>query len=233
MSQEAPVPVIKLNSYYEKPGMAANVLDNLVKFNIAVDFITNTEIIKKTRLIEEKSLQQLLRIDLDPCIPLWNEVIKSSLSDYDAIVISDYGKGFLDYTTIETLIRKFTGWIFIDTKKSDLARFKSDKVIIKINELEYKNSSSKPKHLIVTRGSKGTLYFRDRQQVGSSFSVKKQEVLDVCGAGDTFLAAFVAKFLATKSFDDAIIFANRASSITVKHLGNYSPSLMEIESAGY
>lgn len=231
ISQEAPVPVIRYTRLFEKQGMAANVFNNLNKFGFEIDFITNTEKISKTRIVEEKSYQQLLRIDNDPPLQLWNGKTPLPLTEYDAIIISDYNKGFLDYSAIENLIKKSKAWVFIDTKKTDLRRFSSERVIVKINEQEYKNSTSKPKHLIVTRGDKGTLYYYNRQQVNSVFEVEKKEVIDVCGAGDTFLASFVAKFLYTKNIQDAIMFANKASSITVQHLGNYAPTYNEIENA--
>ena len=55
------------------------------------------------------------------------------------------------------------------------------------------------------------------------------EVSDVCGAGDTFLAALVYRYIESKDIIDAIEFAVRASSITVQHLGNYAPTLEEIQ----
>jgi D-beta-D-heptose 7-phosphate kinase/D-beta-D-heptose 1-phosphate adenosyltransferase len=56
-------------------------------------------------------------------------------------------------------------------------------------------------------------------------------VYDVCGAGDTFFSALVYRYLHTKSIEESIVYANAASSITVRHTGVYSPSLKEIEEA--
>lgn len=211
--------------------MAANVNANLYQLGLKVEFITHTEKIIKTRIVDEKSNQQLLRIDYDPHVALWNGKTKLPLNEYDLIVISDYNKGFLDYTAIEQIIKDSKCWVIIDTKKNDLRRFNSDRVIVKINEREYNNAVSQPKHLIVTRGDKGTIYYYNRKQTGPVFQVQKKDVLDVCGAGDTFLASFVAMFIFTKDINDAIMFANKASSITVQHLGNYTPSWEEIENA--
>lgn len=230
-SSEAPVPVVEKTRYYEKLGMAANVKLNLQKLGIDPDFITCTERISKTRFVDEKSFQQLLRVDYDVNTALWTGTTDKPLSEYDAILISDYNKGFLDYTAIENIITESTGLVFIDTKKTDLRRFYSDRVFVKINELEYKNATSKPLHLVVTRGNKGTQYYYDRKQIYPAFTVKEQELVDVCGAGDTFLAAFSYQYLITKNIEDAIIFANKAASITVQHLGNYAPSLKEIANA--
>ena len=59
--------------------------------------------------------------------------------------------------------------------------------------------------------------------------IPEVEVADVTGAGDTFLAALTYQYLATNSIEDAIKFANKASSITVQHVGNYAPTLEEIK----
>jgi len=55
------------------------------------------------------------------------------------------------------------------------------------------------------------------------------DVTDVCGAGDTFLAALTYKFLETNNMPDAVKFANKASSITVQHVGVYAPTPEEIK----
>jgi len=53
----------------------------------------------------------------------------------------------------------------------------------------------------------------------------------VCGAGDTFLAALVYQFLTTNQIPEALLFANRAAAVTVKHMGVYAPTLKEINEA--
>jgi sugar/nucleoside kinase (ribokinase family) len=55
------------------------------------------------------------------------------------------------------------------------------------------------------------------------------DVTDVCGAGDTFLAALAYKFLETGNMGDAVKFANKASAVTVQHIGVYAPRLEEIK----
>ena len=55
--------------------------------------------------------------------------------------------------------------------------------------------------------------------------------MDVCGCGDTFLAALVAQYLLTKDIEKSILFANIAAGITVQHRGNYAPTHDEIKNA--
>lgn len=78
--------------------------------------------------------------------------------------------------------------------------------------------------LITTHGKFGAMYkgvMYPAPDVG--------DVTDVCGAGDTFLAALTYKFLETQDMGKSIEFANKASAITVTHFGNYAPRLEEIK----
>jgi len=231
LSPEAPVPVIKDVETTTVPGMAANVYNNLKQLGIDAEFITNDAVIKKTRYIDKRSGQHLLRVDDEPKIVHWSGKTSDPITSYDAIVISDYDKGFLRYDEIEDLVRQVSCPVFIDTKKTrlaDIARpFQSPHVYIKINELEFKNAKTLGDNVIVTLGDKGAQY------KGKTYRTTKVEVADVCGAGDTFLAALTYQYLLTGNIKIAIMFANTAASITVQHRGNYAPTYDEIRIAGY
>ena len=221
LSPEAPVPVLKFVSTSSNPGMAANVHENLLAFGLEVDFTTNEEKIKKTRYVELRSGQHIMRVDTDIELLAWSGYLPFALDEYDAIVISDYNKGFVTYEAIEKLRQDFQGPIFIDTKKTDLARFNN--CYVKINELEYKASTSKCENLIVTKGSMGAMY-KD-----TLYPTVRQEVVDVCGAGDTFLASLVYEYLNTNCIAQAIDFANKCSAIAVGHRGVYALSHEDIQ----
>jgi D-beta-D-heptose 7-phosphate kinase/D-beta-D-heptose 1-phosphate adenosyltransferase len=226
LSPEAPVPVIKVVDSYDLSGMAANVYDNLTNLNCWIAFITNRENIVKTRYIDSRSGQHLLRVDDEPVIEPWDGDIGSQpWETYDAVVISDYNKGFLTYQHIEQVIRNFQGPVFIDTKKTDLRRFQG--AYVKINSLENSLATSLPDDLIVTLGKHGARY---KNQIYPAPTI---EVSDVCGAGDTFLSSLTYQYLLTKDIEKAIMFANIAASLTVQHRGNYAPTYDEIRIAGY
>ena len=70
------------------------------------------------------------------------------------------------------------------------------------------------------------MYQKDGQT--TIYETSSVEVSDVCGAGDTFLAALVHQYLKSQDMDQAILFANLAASITVQHMGNYAPTLDEL-----
>ena len=53
------------------------------------------------------------------------------------------------------------------------------------------------------------------------FQPQVVKVFDVCGAGDTFLAALVVEFLKTRNMQTAIEFANKAAAIAVSNFGTY------------
>lgn len=218
LSPEAPVPIVKLDHFKKIAGMAGNVKRNLQALNCAVDY-KHTDTNVKTRMLDIKSYQHMLRIDDDKnCQPL---VANFALTAYDAIVISDYCKGTITYEFVEQLRREFAGPIFVDTKKKDLKRF--DGCFVKINDFEYTTITSEPTDLIVTRGADGCTFH------GKTYPTEQVEVVDVCGAGDTFLATLCYFYLKTQNIDSAIMSANRAASVTVKHLGVYAPSLNEFE----
>jgi D-beta-D-heptose 7-phosphate kinase/D-beta-D-heptose 1-phosphate adenosyltransferase len=220
LSPEAPVPVFVPTYKEEREGMAGNVAKNLEALGCKVNYLFG-ETSVKTRLIDERSRQQIVRID--------NDVVSTAITfdtiipdTYDAVVVSDYNKGSVSYELIEELIALSIP-IFIDTKKTDLERMQG--AWVKINELEHSKIKSECSGLIVTRGSRGASAIHHNIDV-SSPSV---EVVDVTGAGDTFLAALTYQYLDTGDIEKAIRFANQASAVTVQHLGVYAPTLKEME----
>lgn len=218
LSPEAPIPIFCPKTVETKKGMAGNVENNLLNLGLHVHYY-HTERSVKQRMIHERSKQHLLRIDRDVvCTPLMYEHI--NFSGADAVVISDYNKGTVTYELIDEIQENINVPIFLDTKKRDLHRF--NKSIVKINELEYKNRISEGENVIVTHGGSAVEYN------GKFYVVPVVPVFDVCGAGDTFLASLVYKYLHTNSIDDAIEFAIKASVITVQHMGVYAPTLGEI-----
>ena len=217
LSPEAPVPVFVPTHKEERPGMAGNVYNNLVALGCDVDLVSGL-LSKKTRLIDVRSKQHLLRIDEDvKTVPLKY----ADTTGYDAVVISDYNKGLISYEFIRQIINSRLP-VFIDTKKTELEHMQG--AWVKINELEYSKIKSECSGLIVTRGDKGA-EVKNEEYVSPAPRV---EVVDVTGAGDTFLSALAYSYLKTYDIKRSVDFAVRASSITVQHLGCYAPTLEEI-----
>ena len=219
ISPEAPVPVFKFSHEERRAGMAGNVCANLAALGCDVRYL-HSETSTKTRLIDTRSKQQIVRVDND----IESQPLKLESTDYtlyDAVVISDYNKGTVSYELVENIRKEYMGPIFVDTKKTDVYRFEG--CYVKINSLEHSRLTSFCSGLIVTAGSDGA------RLGGQVYPAPEVEVSDVCGAGDTFLSALTYGYLQTNNIENAIEFANHAASITVQHLGVYAPTLKDME----
>jgi bifunctional ADP-heptose synthase (sugar kinase/adenylyltransferase) len=213
---DVPVPVLNIKDQSENPGMAKNVQRNIQSLIRECDILTNDNWyeITKTRYVHESSNHTFFRVDTTQKVPH----IDLSLIDYDyeIIVISDYDKGFLSEDDIKIICSNHSN-VFIDTKKI-LGPWANSAKFIKINDFEYKNSKEQitdelKNKIIHTMGSDGCEY------QGVKYSVKKAEVKDVSGAGDSFMAALVVKYFETRNIVESIKFANQCASKVVKQKG--------------
>jgi len=210
LNPEAPVPILKFGRKETKNGMAWNVRNNLSAFGMEVYMLTNKERIIKTRYIDEKYNQQILRVDVEDKISSMDYEIPNE--NYDAIVISDYDKGFLTQQKLFEIVFNSRFPIFVDSKKTILPE---SNCYIKINDNESKLLKSKHDNLIITKGSVGAEYD------GVLYPGEKVGVFDVVGAGDTFLSALVYFYLECGTIEKAIPYANKAASIAVSNFGTY------------
>lgn len=211
LNPEAPVPVLKFNrKEIRNNGMACNVKENLKAFGLDVLMITNHEKIIKTRYIEERYNQQILRVDVEePLSPMEFEIPEE---EYDVIVISDYNKGFVTQKKLFEIVLNSKVPVFVDSKKTVLPK---SNCFIKINESESKLLKSKHNNLIITKGSSGAEYN------GRLYPGERVGVFDVVGAGDTFLSALVYFYLKYGTIEESIPYANKAASIAVQNFGTY------------
>ena len=210
LNPEAPVPVLELKKELSTNGMAWNVYNNMLSFDMEVYLLTNQEKITKTRYIDEKSNQQILRLDVEGEI----KQLEYELNEepFDVMVISDYDKGFITQEKLFELVDWFDGPVFIDSKKPKLPK---KSCYVKINEDEYKRLDKPSKNLIVTKGGKGAEY------KGKLYPGEQVKVFDAVGAGDTFLSALVYFYLVCGRIEKAIPYANKAASIAVQNFGTY------------
>lgn len=213
---DVPVPVLNIINQTENPGMAKNVQRNVLSFIEDCDILTNDNWydITKTRYVHKDTNHTFFRVDTS------HNVLKIDLSkidfNYELIIISDYNKGFLDSKDIEFICSKHKN-VFLDTKKI-LGSWAEKAKYIKINNYEYINSKNfitqkLSEKIICTKGENGAEF------KGKIFPVKKVEVKDSSGAGDSFIAALVVNYLRTKNIEKSIIFANKKASEVVKYRG--------------
>ncbi len=209
LNPEAPVPILNFKRKDTTKGMAWNVRENLMSFDMEVYIVTNQEDITKTRYIDERYNQQILRVDDESLLkPMEYELPEDK---FDALVISDYDKGFLTKEKIFELVEWFDGPVFIDSKKSELP----DDCYIKVNDIEYGKLQTKNNNVIITKGGKGAEY------KGKLYTGEDVKVFDAVGAGDTFLSALVYFYLLYGKIEEAIPYANKAASIAVQNFGTY------------
>jgi len=229
LSPEAPVPVLNPLKEVSTHGMAKNVLNNVEALKVDVFSITNQNSIRKVRYVDYKSNQLVLRVDEhDFCDRIEKKVLlgitdnscfipMTGINNFDAIIISDYCKGFLVEDDVKFICENNKN-VFVDTKK-ELGDWINSVTYLKINSLEYNsnkkffNKSDIINKTIVTMGNKGCLF------QGKMYPTKDVPVKDISGAGDTFLAGLVVEYLKTNDIIKAISFAQECTKIVVQKHG--------------
>jgi len=226
---EAPIPIFNPTYKTSNPGMSGNVVANLRALGANVFHISNVTQITKTRLVDERTNQMITRIDENDKVEridksfLYNikdnQILDNDTDaiDIDAIIISDYDKGFLEEEDIEYICSNNVN-TFIDTKKI-IDSWVSKASFIKINHVEHAKTEYTLKHLkldhklIITLSDKGCQY-QDK-----IFPVKKVKIKDLSGAGDTFISGLVLEWLRTGEIDLAIKFAQDCATVVVQKIG--------------
>jgi bifunctional ADP-heptose synthase (sugar kinase/adenylyltransferase) len=222
LNPEAPTPVFVEGHRKENLGMAANVAKNISSLNesglMLFEHHQEKEI-RKTRFVDDASNYILLRVDSEKGIdrikidPMTITEIESS----DLLVVSDYDKGFLHPEDLRTLARHAKVSV-IDTKKPINEIWAREFSFIKMNSKEWENPAHENKEaylekMIVTQGKDGAMWN------GKSYKGVEVEVMDVAGAGDSFLAGFSHMWVKTGSVERSIEFANEIAAHVVRQRG--------------
>jgi D-beta-D-heptose 7-phosphate kinase/D-beta-D-heptose 1-phosphate adenosyltransferase len=205
---------------YEKygVGMAANTTNNLAAMGIDVDIFSDSGNIIKTRYVNEDTNELYLRVDENDYVERININELPDLNQYDAIVISDYCKGFLTEDDISEIASKHS-LVIADTKKK-LGDWCKNLKFIKVNRLEWEVSKDIIRDnewlfdkIIRTLDKTGTAYKH------TTYPVIPIENADVSGAGDTFVAGFVARYLDSEDIGVSIDWGNYCAGEVVKEKG--------------
>ncbi len=208
---------------------------------------------KKSRIIAVS--QQILRYDKESKDDIDNssaksimESISSSISSYDVVILSDYGKGVLTDELCQNIIKlanKNDIKVLVDPKGSDFLKYmgaylltpnKKEAILatnIEINnELTLKEALLKLKIEInldvalITLSEDGIATYSDELEI---FPTVAKEVFDVTGAGDTVIASIAFALSADKSLQETAYFANLAAGVVVGKIGSATVTLNEIE----
>jgi D-beta-D-heptose 7-phosphate kinase/D-beta-D-heptose 1-phosphate adenosyltransferase len=222
MCPEAPVPVFNPVKTIKNPGMAGNVVANIKSIEPSADvtFFYQKGTIKKTRIVDEKSNQMIVRID-DGELKENRDVIElnpihiATIKNCDLVIVSDYDKGYLtDAALME--IAEHAKLSILDSKRKLSESIINKFSFVKLNKEEgtLNGKLSELPNVIVTLGKhgakiNGTTYTQD----------KPMETIDVSGAGDTFVAAFGLSYLKSKDIELSIKYANELAGIVVGKRG--------------
>jgi len=208
---------------------------------------------KKSRIIA--SNQQVIRYDdesIKDISPFSEEallnIFKKELEHYDAVLLSDYGKGVLTRgltKDIITLVKKVGKPILVDPKGKDYTKYrgatlltpnKKEAMIATDINIETKKDLQKAlkklkedldlKYSIITLSEEGIALLEKRMSIIPTVA---REVFDVTGAGDTVLASLAVALASGLNIVEACEFSNKAAAVVVAKVGSATVSLNEIE----
>ena len=207
----------------------------------------------KTRVVARN--QQIVRIDEENTGIISAEMeqkvideLKSVLPQVKAVVLSDYGKGFLTPNILQSLLAQAKEEnipVLVDPKGMDFTRYNgatyitpnireaslasgiaiSDKVSMELAG-QTLLSQTNAEGIVLTRGRDGSsLITRNNIE---HFTVKPVEIVDVTGAGDTVISTLALAVASGLSIQEAIQLANLAASLVVARFGAATVSLDEM-----
>lgn len=217
-SPEGKGPVFIPTKVKKNGGMAANTSANLKAMGLDVTFYSDSGDITKTRYVDSETNELYLRVDENDSVDRIDIYDLPDLVSYDAVVISDYCKGFLTEDDIDKIASmvKFT---ILDTKKL-LGDWCKNVSFIKINRLEWGHNKDIIRDndwlfdkIICTLDKTGTAYKH------TTFAVKPIENADVSGAGDTFVAGFTSKYLEINDIYKSIEYGNQCAGQVIQQKG--------------
>lgn len=208
---------------------------------------------KKSRVIAVS--QQVLRYDNESKEDIEEssvinilDSLQNKISEYDIVILSDYGKGILTTELcagIIELAKKHNVKVLVDPKGSDFTKYKGAYLltpnkkeailatnIIIDDEISLEKALIKMKNecdlglALVTLSEDGIATFDNKLK---KFPTVAKEVFDVTGAGDTVIASIAFALSAKKSLEEVIRFANLAAGVVVGKIGSATVSIDEIE----
>lgn len=233
---------------------AADTLEGLMRDNgVAPDLerCPGFETTLKLRVLARQ--QQLIRLDFEqrPSAGSLKNVLRryrELLPDYDAVILSDYGKGVLAEVAQMLAEARAAGKpVLIDPKGSDYRKYHGATLITPNRaelrevtgnwqdeeELGFKAQNLRQQldlqALLLTRSEEGMSLYRAGQT--DHQPTRAQEVYDVSGAGDTVIAAMGLCLAAGYTLTDAMHAANAAAGVVVAKLGTAVCSFDELRAA--
>jgi D-beta-D-heptose 7-phosphate kinase/D-beta-D-heptose 1-phosphate adenosyltransferase len=267
ISPEAPVPIVHVHETDDRPGGAANVAVNLASLGVTTrlvgvvgiddagellqsilksrgihcDFhrVKDRPTITKTRV--QSRGQQLIRLDQENVAAMPGDavvdVLKKSIKDAGAVVLSDYGKGALtDVATMIAVCREAGVPVLVDPKGEDFEKYRGASLMTP-NQSEFEAvvgacdseeelvrrarqmlDDLNMDALLITRSEKGMLLLEADMEPRFLRS-QAREVFDVTGAGDTVIATLAGAIASGQDLASAAALANVAAGLVVRKIG--------------
>jgi D-beta-D-heptose 7-phosphate kinase/D-beta-D-heptose 1-phosphate adenosyltransferase len=207
---------------------------------------------KKSRIIA--SQQQVVRYDRESTDEISSESQKEILatfgniiSDYDGVLLSDYGKGVLTKELTASLIaiaNENNKKVLVDPKGLDYSKYKgaylltpNKKEASEATQVNIKDDASLTQAIIqlktecnldvslITLSEQGVAIYDNKLRIHPTVA---REVFDVTGAGDTVLASLGFALACNYEIDDSVEFANLAAGVVVGKIGSATATLNEI-----
>ena len=208
--------------------------------------------ISKTRVMA--SNQQICRVDREegpdaykPDLSYLGKALCSKAEKADAVIVSDYGKGFVTNELI-ALIREASPFLSVDPKPSRLMDYSKPDLLTpnRHEALEMSGRSRLSRDLLpqeeivrtifekfdpvlltITLGADGML-LATKGEVQKIMPTAAREVFDVSGAGDTVISCQTLALVAGAKLEEAAELANIAAGIVVAKVGTATASPDEI-----
>ena len=190
---------------------------------------------KKSRIIA--SQQQVVRYDRESTVEiniksqeLILDTFNKIVSDYDVVLLSDYGKGVLTIQLTQSLIdvaNKHNKKVLVDPKGEDYSKYKGAYLLTpnkneasKSTKINITDNTSLNQAIVklksecdlgvslITLSEKGIAIYDDELRIHPT---NAREVYDVTGAGDTVLASLGFALACENDIDSAVKFSNLAA----------------------
>ena len=241
---------IKIISFLGKENSEKNfILKNLNK-NIKHNFLfkNNSPTISKLRYLDDYKKTKIIGVyDLNDDLiskkeeKIFYNLLKKNISNYDLIVVADYGHGIIT-KKIRDLILRNSDKVFLNTQINSFNRGyhtvlkykKMNTLVINEGELRYelrdkhskiqnlvKNLSKKisTKKIIVTSGIRGATLINCKKNSATYCPAFNHNPIDIVGAGDTFFSMCALSIGIKIDNKIAMLLASISASFAINQLG--------------
>jgi D-beta-D-heptose 7-phosphate kinase/D-beta-D-heptose 1-phosphate adenosyltransferase len=247
---------VSVSSVMGNDEIGSELLEMLHTINVdTTNIITQNErkTSKKSRIIAVS--QQILRYDKesksdisDTSVEKILSTLKQSISSYDIVILSDYGKGVLTDALCEGIISLANSAnvkVLVDPKGSDFSKYRgaylltpNKKEAVLATGIDINDKDSLEQALLklksecdlgvslITLSEDGIATYDKKVEI---FPTVAKEVFDVTGAGDTVIASIAFALSAGKTIQESAAFANLAAGVVVGKIGSAIVTLPEIE----